>query len=417
MSHELRTPLALILGHTEKVIANASPAARQDLQVINRNARTLLKHVNDLLDIAKLEAGKTTLRFGETDLIRLVRYAASHFETVAADRGIQLEIEADRESMMAQVDHEMMERVLLNLFSNAFKVVNDGSGWIKASVRVEGEAAVISVEDNGPGVAPALRDAVFERFRQAELGTSQRYGGTGLGLAIAKEVVVLHNGTVRVDEGERKGARFIVTVPLRAPAGTTVAATSVSASSDEMAAQAVAEFDIVSLPPRDSAGPTTGSAPTVLVVEDNPEMNRFVVDALAGAFRVLPAFNGKEGLQRALASTPDLIVTDIMMPVMSGDAMIAELRKHPQLNGVPVLVVTARADDELRVRLLREGAQDYVVKPFAAEEIKARAANLIQVKRQRESWSSSRKRCSARWRARKRRAIRRSSPRGSRATS
>lgn len=388
ISHELRTPLALILGPAEKILAESdhlSELERRDIEVIRRNAATLLKLVNDLLDLAKLDAGKAEVRYANVDAVRIARVVGSHFETLAAQRGIAFAVAAPA-SIPAQLDPEKLERVLLNLLSNAFKFTPEG-GRVKLALECE-DGLLISVQDSGPGVPAAERRAIFERFRQTEGGATRKFGGTGLGLAITKDFVHLHGGSVAVTDAPGGGALFIVRMPLTAPEGARVInAVDMGALAVEIDANPSLVGTLEELTPLRvvRAKPDMQpDRPTVLVAEDNPELNRFIVECLGGEYNVATAADGQEALEMALQTPPDLLVTDIMMPRLSGDQLVAQLRGHPHLDNVPILVLSAKADDALRVRLLREGAQDYVVKPFSTEELRARAGNLVKLKLARE---------------------------------
>src|SRR4051794_1223772 len=216
VSHELRTPLALILGPVRRRLeaGGLTDEGRHDLEVVERNARTLLRHVNDLLDLSKLESGQMRAHYEGVDLSRLARFVASHFEVLAAERSVRFSVEAP-DSLPAHVDRPKIQRILLNLLSNAFKFTPEG-GSIRLRLHQEGSCAVFEVEDSGPGVPADQREAVFERFRQVEGGTSRRQGGTGLGLSIVKEFVTLHGGAVRVGEAPGGGAAFTVEIPTEA---------------------------------------------------------------------------------------------------------------------------------------------------------------------------------------------------------
>jgi signal transduction histidine kinase len=375
VSHELRTPLTLLLLPLDRLLASPGldPGQRNLLEGARRNARTLLKHVNDLLDVAKLEAGKGHLDLVADDLARIVRLAASPFGSLAEERRIRYAVEAP-ESLPAQVDPEKVERVLLNLLGNAFKVVEPG-GAVHIALAVEGDRALVHVDDDGPGVPPPLREAVFERFRQLDGDDRRRHGGTGLGLAIAKDFAELHGGRVRITDSPLGGARVTLELPLRAAPGVVVREPSSPAAPRRDAAVLLVDQFRAPAPMAASTGPA--GAPLAMVVEDNPEMARFLAEALAPHFRVRLAPDGAAGARAALEELPALVVTDLMMPGASGEDLLRALRTSPGTAEVPVLVVSARADDEVRVRLLREGVQDYVTKPFAPEELVARARNLV----------------------------------------
>ncbi len=407
VSHELRTPLALVLGPIQRLLdaGQLSDEQRHNLEVVGHNARTLLKRVNDLLDVSKLEAGKMGLTPAEVDLARLVRLIAAHFEVFAEEQQIVFRVETPP-SVPGRADPEKLQRVLLNLLSNAFKFAPRG-GRVRCELRREDGRATLSVQDNGPGVSPELREAIFQRFGQGDADSSRYFGGTGLGLSIAKEFVELHGGSIRVDEAPGGGALFTVELPLVAlPAAEIPASPAESAAAQDLARQLVDDLrgrqersgapdrgegqiplpGVGTAPPRPpaSGGVREAERPLVLVVEDNLEMGRFITETLGGEYRTATARDGREGLEMALALRPDLILSDVMMPRMSGDELVRALRSHPELEGTPVVLLTAKADDALRVKLLRDGAQDYLLKPFSAEEVRVRAGNLITMKRARE---------------------------------
>jgi PAS domain S-box-containing protein len=396
VSHELRTPLALILGPAERLLDRnrvMSPNERlESSQIIARNARLLLKHVNDLLDISKLEAGKLRIDLQDLDVAALVRFTASHFDLLAHSKGIRFQLDVP-DQLLSAVDPAKFQRVLMNLLSNAFKFT-PAEGQIRCAVRVDDDEdrLLVSVDDSGPGIKPELRQAVFDRFRQGDGGSDRRFGGTGLGLAIAKEFVELHRGQIRISDSDLGGACFQVSLqhgPLTAGA-TTERPVPASALEPEMIQGFIDELH-TGAPTRAEqpgagagAGASAGSAPAartrVLVVEDHPDMNRFIAESLSDIYDVSTAFDGREGLAMATALHPALIVSDIMMPRMSGAEMIAEVRKQPELAHTPILLLSAKADDELKNRLLANGANDFVAKPFSEPDLIARVANLIRAR-------------------------------------
>lgn len=396
VSHELRTPLALIIGPAERLLKSDPPLdpdlQRESAQVIVRNARMLLKHVNDLLDVSKLDAGKLKIELVETDVAGLVRFVASHFDMLASEKKILLQIDTAG-VLAAAVDPEKLQRVLMNLLSNAFKFV-PGGGTVRCKLETENSHLRLSVEDSGPGVRAELREAIFERFRQGDGGENRQFGGTGLGLAIASEFVKMHQGRIAVRDSSLGGALFEVTIPLlhlaSGPAG--------QGSGLEPAPPALLDRSSLDglmegllqpaqplVPSIDAAMTGAAGRPLVLVVEDNPDMNRFVAQCLSQHYRVARAFDGREGVEQAMALLPDLIVSDIMMPVFSGAQMVAELRTHSALDETPIVLLSAKADEELKTRLLENGAQDFVSKPFNERDLLVRVRNLMTVRQSQQA--------------------------------
>lgn len=376
VSHELRTPLALILGPVERLLASSETSGipAGDLHVVQRNARTLQNYVDDLLDASKLDAGRMEIEYADTDLVRLVRYVTSHFETLAQDRNMVYTVVVPDE-LQAQVDPAKLRRVLLNLLSNAFKFTPQ-NGRIRLTLRPEAGRAILEVADSGPGIPVERREAAFERFRQLNGGATRRLGGTGLGLAIARDFVALHGGTLSVTDAPEGGALFVMNLPQVAPAGEVVKAIDAGALESEAVQQAV-EALRSSRKEFHSTASKKDKSGLVLVVEDNPDMNRFICESLDDEFRIETAFNGEEGLNKALIVKPDLILSDMMMPGMSGEQLAHAIRAHKELDDTAIVILTARGDGALRVRMLREGTQDYLTKPFSIEELRARVSGLV----------------------------------------
>ncbi|QDG52902.1 response regulator [Persicimonas caeni] len=406
VSHELRTPLQLILGPAQKLVASddLGDEDRERAETIVRSGRTLLKHVNDLLDIASLEAGQLELSYAQVDLSAYTRQLIANFETLAEEQAIDMSVEV-AEGLEAQLDPEKYESIVLNLLSNALKFTPEG-GTVRCSLSSvdagAGRHMVFTVADSGPGVPAEQREAIFERFRQLDHGATRRFGGTGLGLVVTRSFAELHNGKVRVDDAPEGGARFTAELPMTAPDGTHVEPrparapatdskadreraelTAAATDAERRARQPSSEHstaEVVQATQHD----TDNEAPLVLVVEDNHDMSEFVARTLQADYRVASAYDGKTGLEAALELQPDLIISDIMMPEMSGDELVRAVRGEPKLASVPILLLTAKADDELRVELLRSGAQDYVMKPFETEELLARVDNQVSIARTRK---------------------------------
>lgn len=384
VSHELRTPLSLILGPAERLAegSNLTQNQRHQLGLIRRNGKMLLKQVNNLLDVSRVEAEGISVKYSRFDFASWLRGFAAQFESAAEEKHIRYRIVAP-EQLPIEGDPNLLERVLVNLLSNAFKFTPEG-GHITVELEGRGEQLSFSVTDTGPGISPGQEQIIFERFRQADGGNNRRFGGTGLGLAIVKDFVELHGGTVNVQSELGAGARFTVQLPSLAPADEAVkeALQPPDASTEAILEGALEEIrDVSNDSVEDAASVRRPDLPTVLIVEDNPDVRAFIVSTLSDQHNIITAVDGKDGLETALALRPDLIITDMMMPRMSGEELLTELRKRGELDVVPVLLLSARTDDELRVKLLSAGAQDYLTKPFLPQELQARVANLVAMKR------------------------------------
>jgi PAS domain S-box-containing protein len=382
VSHELRTPLTLILGPAERMLVSpeTSEASRHDLEVIIRNARMLHRHVDDLLDVARLEAGHMQVEYAETELAGLARFVGSLFASLATDKNLSCTLEAPEE-LWAEVDVDKFQRVLVNLLSNAFTFTPVG-GRLRLSLRrTDTDRIEVQVADSGPGIPPEKREIVFERFHRLDDGTTRRFGGTGLGLAISRDFVLLHHGSISVSEAPEGGALFTVEIPRAAPPGMKVRSKADPAPARPPRGETPLAISQPRHRSRTLSAPSAGTAaPLVLVIEDSPEMSAFICEALESTCRIATAFDGKEGLAKAIELRPDLVLVDVMLPEIGGEEVVAALRNQPDFSATSIVVLTAKADEALRMRLLRQGAQDFLTKPFLEEELRARVANLLGTK-------------------------------------
>lgn len=379
VSHELRTPLALIFAPVERLLQSApDPGSRRELAVIRRNALLLHKHVNDLLDVSKLEVGKMELHYSRIDLAAMARAIAGVFESVVGERGIRVEVQTPGEAV-AEMDGDKVQRVFMNLLSNAFKYAPDDTA-VRLALAEDGDHFTFTVEDAGPGVPADLRASIFERFQQGDRETQRRFGGTGLGLSIVKEFVEMHGGTISVGESATGGAQFRVRMPRRAPDGAEVHP-SAWTGSDAVLSRLAATRVIEKLAPQSAtAASPDASRPEVLVVEDNRDMREFICRVLEPDARTRAVADGAAALDAIRERAPDLVLTDMMMPSMNGQELVAAIRSDEKSRDLPVILLTAKADDDMKLNLLIEGAQDYVMKPFSIDELRARVRNQLQTK-------------------------------------
>jgi PAS domain S-box-containing protein len=389
VSHELRTPLTLIMGPLARQLerTDLADAQRRELELMDRNARLLYRHVTDLLDVSRLEAERMTIGYAQVDMAELARIAASHFESLSHEREIRYAVHAET-PVMAQVDPDKVLRILVNLLSNAFKFTPEG-GAVTLALAASETHAVLTVQDTGPGIPDSMRETVFERFRQVEGGAERSHGGTGLGLAIVKEFARLHGGDANVREAPGGGALFTVMLPLSAPAGAAVdmAPKPLDGTLAVQAGEELARHS--STCPADS-GPAGGSQ--ILVVEDNPDMREYLRGILSRGHAVRLAQNGQEGLEMVRQQQPDLIISDVMMPKMNGEQMVEELRRDQNFANIPIIMLTAKIDDASRLRLLESLVQGYLMKPFLEGELLARVEGLLSTKQRHSTQLKERER-------------------------
>ncbi len=362
ITHEFRTPLTLILAPADQMLQE--PRADGDsnrLSLITRNAQQLLGLVNQLLDLSKLESG--TIRINETqgDPADFVGMIVRGFENKAQLKNSVLGYENDSTGQLYWFDHEKLERVLNNLISNAIKFTGE-NGRIRVALQTDPHGIQISVSDDGTGIPKDKAGHVFDRFYQ--VGDQEYQEGSGIGLAIVKELVELQNGSVALDS-DRDGFKTVFTVKLPYRIAELAIARSVSAPSSGFT-------------PFTQATNAPETASRILLVEDNEDLAGFITASLARYYLFFRASNGREGMAMALEKMPDLIISDVMMPVMDGYAFCDEIKSNLQTSHIPVILLTAKSAVESRLEGLRKGADDYITKPFHLPELSLRIRNLLQ---------------------------------------
>jgi signal transduction histidine kinase/AraC-like DNA-binding protein len=398
LSHEFRTPLALILGPLRSLLDGRNGAldrsAREQHELMLRNGQRLLRLINQILELARLQAGAVALERRTHDLVGFARTATLAFAPLADRRVIALRFESELTEVAASFDAEQLEKVLLNLLSNALKFTDRG-GAVTVSVGTEAGAAVIVVRDTGAGIPSEKLPHVFDRFYQADASATRRYEGTGIGLALAKELVELHGGEIRVESAPGTGSTFTVRLPLLPP----VAGPVPPLRQREREERLPAPISSFSPPPEPEEGPgerafgagqPAPGAPgqdaraepaedrtTVLVVDDNPDMRAYLRSVLERSCRVIEAGDGRTGLERARERLPDLIVADVMMPELDGLALGRALKDDPMTDAIPVILLTARAAPEDQIAGFETGADAYLVKPFDPGVLEAQVAGLL----------------------------------------
>ena len=382
VSHEFRTPLTLIAAPADDALRddlNPLPGPqRARMEVIRRNARRLRRLVNDMLDFARIEGGRLQAETEETDLVALTQEVALSFAPAIEQAGLRFSLELEPLGRSVHIDRDMWEKILLNLLSNALKFTLQGG--ITVALRPEGDEVVLTVSDTGVGIAARDLEHLFERFYRAPRPAARSHEGTGIGLALVSELARLHSGDVSVSSVEGQGSEFRVRVPFGVADGSggpTQRESSLPAYLEEAYQWLAGETGLI--PPLLDAV-TGGTAEcTVLVADDNPDMRGYLERLLAPFWRVVVAADGAEALEKARLSTPDLVLTDVMMPRLDGFGLLQALRADPLTATVPVVFLSARAGEEAAVEGLEAGADDYLVKPFSGLELLARVRSNLEL--------------------------------------
>ncbi|HET8539000.1 MAG TPA: HD domain-containing phosphohydrolase [Anaeromyxobacter sp.] len=402
VSHELRTPLTLILAPLEALLSStrALPRdVRSELELMHRNAERLLRHINALLHLARLDAKREFLRLDDVDPVDLLRSIVDSSRALAAQRNIQLRFLPDEPIPRLPLDREKIEQIAMNLLGNALRFT-DGTerrpGHVTIRCGVRGAFFWFEVDDDGVGIPADQIDKVFDRFHQVP-GHAARGGGTGIGLALVKELAEFHMGTVAVRSKLGRGSTFSVDLPVDASVYPPERLDRRHADQARPAVErrrtprprlaVVHDVDAPALAPAEETAPAPApapaNAPLILVVDDNREMLEFLRRQLSPRFRVQVAESADEALRHTVEEVPALVLSDVMMPGRSGTDLLRDLRTDPRTRHVPVVLITAKADLETKIRNLEEGADDYVTKPFSILEVSARIRSLL-AKRQLE---------------------------------
>lgn len=428
ISHEFRTPLTLILGPIhkwkERLTSGGNTTGlfpedaewQKDLSMLERNAQRLLRLINQLLDLSKLEAGAMKLHASRLNIVPLVKGIAYSFESSAGSRRIALDVDAEKEDIEVYCDRDMVEKIISNLVSNAFKFTDEG-GAVTVSVLLPPHATTstqyvkLTVSDTGSGIAPELLDKIFNRFYQVEDfaaggsdGSQTRaHEGSGIGLALVKELVDLHHGTIEVRSEVGKGTHCTVRLPLGRDhlKDDEVLDTSEGARRSEHispltpdpitpAAQHKNHEEETAPSSRQVGTPANDSTeesltaddkkPIILVVEDNADVRTYIKGLLTSAYRVLEARDGAYGIEQAQETVPDLVISDVMMPKKDGYEVCKTLKLDEKTSHIPVILLTAKAGNENKIEGLETGADDYILKPFEPKELLARVKNLIDTR-------------------------------------
>lgn len=402
ISHELRTPLTLLIAPLERLRTAPGRTAGESelLNLMQSNALRLLKLINDLLELVRLQEGNIRLDRSWLNLPDFLEGLARSVHPLAEQKKLSLACRVPRDLPSLFLDPDKMEKIILNLLFNAVKFTPSGGTISLSAVRTRGGVDV-AVSDNGPGIPLENQKRIFDPFWQADLASTRKHQGAGLGLALVKDLAEAHGGTVTLDSEPGRGTTFTLHFPVdskSAPAPVPAAAPDPAPPQPALPAPVAGEAEndpwLATLYRKAEYFPTLDASqspdpspvaekngrPTILIADDEPQMLRFISSQLSGDFQVVTARDGQEALHLVQKHQPDLVVLDYMMPALDGLATCKALRQNPGTRHLPVILLTARADEESRLQTLEAGATDFLTKPFSGIELQVRCRNLVELR-------------------------------------
>ena len=405
ISHEFRTPLTLILGPTEQLMEEATEGGKKKLALIRRNAQRLLRLINELLDLSKLESGKAQLQASPGNFITFLKGVVMSFESWARGQGIDFKYEVEQPveevCRHAYFDKAKMETIFFNLLSNALKFTPEG-GSVECGIRIaECEKSIFSkrqsailktelmefveiwVKNTGVGISQDALPQIFDRFSQADTSSTRAFEGTGIGLALVKELVELHYGAITVTSQEGKGTLFSIFMPLGKEhlLPNEITTEPVVAHNAPIAIDQDAGAPSSSVPlPGESPVAAHSELPIILIIEDNADVRAYIRELLETEYAILEAGDGEAGIAQAVEAIPDLVISDVMMPKKDGFEVCRILKTDERTSHIPVILLTAKAQEEEKLTGLETGADAYVLKPFRQKELVVRVRKLIEMR-------------------------------------
>ncbi|MEP5614083.1 MAG: response regulator [Cyclobacteriaceae bacterium] len=381
ISHEFRTPLTLIQGPLNAARSKGNGTlSERHLDMMQANTKRLLRLVNQLLDLSKLETSSLKLAVSEKDIIGFVRGLSLSFESLALEKSIDLTVLTNEQKIPIYFDSDKLEKVFYNLLSNAFKFT-DALGKIEVEVQNKEEGVLVKVRDTGIGIEANHLSHVFDRFYQVDGTHTRIQEGSGIGLALTRELVELHHGSIEVQSTPGEGTEFLVTLKKGSEHFASEDLVKDVSSTSELLNEAAVSEERFGEDYSEEQISESMDLDMVLIVEDNEDVREFVKEQLTNHYQIREAKNGKEGLSLAQEIVPDLIVSDVMMPQMDGFELTAKLREDVKTSHIPIILLTAKAGGEEKIEGLETGADDYLTKPFDGKELVARISNLIQLRR------------------------------------
>ncbi|MCB0525572.1 MAG: response regulator [Lewinellaceae bacterium] len=377
ITHEFRTPLTLIIGLAEQLKEQTKGTVVTGLEMIHRNGKQLLHLVNQMLELSKLESGSMPLKLIQADIILYLKYLTESFQSAAVSKQIALRFQTEEKEFLMDFDADKLQKITTNLLSNALKFTPEGGEIVLDTLVTNGDPPkfTFSVGDSGPGIPEESLPFIFDRFFQADDTITRSSEGTGIGLALTRELVKLLDGNIKAENQRDSGARFMVSLPVHNSAP-------LSTSPIDVVIQTTVDSGPVSDTVLHSieADKYKDNKPILLVVEDNPDVVSYLVLLLEKEYHIKLASNGRIGLNEAMRTVPDLIISDVMMPEMDGFELCRMLKKDKRTSHIPIVLLTAKADIDSRIEGLEQGADAYLAKPFEERELRVQLRKLHELR-------------------------------------
>lgn len=385
ITHEFRTPLTIINGMTDLIRNEPDKWLEEGCEKIDKNSRILLNLVNQMLDLSKLEAGATPVRMIRANINNYINLIVELFQSVAEYKKISMEFSPCKYNPVIDYDPDILLHIVSNLLSNALKFTRE-YGHVKVSTNLtDRNEFIICVIDNGPGIPEKYLPFIFDRFYRVNETESFDIPGSGLGLSLTRELVKLVTGDITVENVFGGGTEFTISLPVtsNAPMNNNLG---LDGLKESLSSYIIPFNETNTLPTETDID--HGRKPLLLIVEDNSEVIYYLHALLENDYQILTAINGKDGCNKAIELVPDIIISDIMMPVMDGIEMLDKLKKDLRTSHIPIVVLTAKADIDSRLKGIERGADAYLVKPFNKEELMVQLRSLIRLRnRLRERYS------------------------------
>ena len=391
ISHEFRTPLTLIMGPSDNILkSSVGKEIKNDAETIKRNAGRLLRLINQLLDLSKLDEKKLKLHTSESNLVSFIKGIVMSFEAFAERKDLNLMIQASKNNISLYFDRDKMEHIITNLLSNAIKFTPKGGSITVRIIDKDEDTILIKISDTGIGIPESEIPKLFDRFYQVDSSQTRQYEGSGLGLALTKELVELHHGTISVESkvgNPNTGRAGWTECTIELPRGKYhLTEDEILKKPETVDSYNLSEPEEIEIPvtvneENKEIDENKSDNTIVLIVEDNKDVREYVREILHKDYCIEEAINGEQGVRKAEKIIPDLIISDIMMPKMDGNQLTRILKNEEKTSHIPIILLTAKGEQESRIEGLETGADDYLTKPFDTDELRIRIKNLIENRR------------------------------------